>query len=94
MTQGLRPYNPGFAFGEQGPGPCTPPEGPSAPLDSLTKGVFDPSGLPFVWCIVGRSGAQQARRMTRRFGCILLPPYMSADMIRVGDPTFGIRSKT
>ncbi len=51
MTQGLRPYNPGFAFGEQGLCPCTPPEGPSAPLDSLTKGVFDPSGLPFRLCL-------------------------------------------
>ncbi len=38
---------PGFACGEQGLGPCSPPVGPSAPLDSLTKGVFDPSGLPF-----------------------------------------------
>jgi len=40
-------HSPGFACGEQGLCPCTLPEGLSAPLDSLTKGVFDPSGLPF-----------------------------------------------
>jgi len=39
----------GFAYGEQGLRPCTPPEEALPPLDSSAKGVFDPSGLPFLW---------------------------------------------
>jgi len=54
-----------FAFGDQGLCPWTPPEGPSAPLDSLTKGVFDPSGLPFrgehAWAERRATGAPHRR---------------------------------
>jgi len=45
--------SPGFAFGDQGRCPWTLPKGSSTPLD-----------FPFVWFQLGRSGAQQARRMT------------------------------
>jgi len=84
----------GFAFGDQGLCPWTPPEEALPPLDSSAKGVFDPSGLPF------RGGLTWAeRRVTdaphdRTFGEHTVAALLGGGYDGNGYPTYKIRLET